>query len=47
MKIIPYLALWLLIFPRASAVDFENDVKVVETGTTNDGKGKPVLDLFA
>lgn len=29
MKIIPYLALWLLIFPRASAVDFEKDVKPV------------------
>ena len=29
MKIIPYLAVWLLIFPRASAVDFEKDVKPV------------------
>ena len=47
MQIILYWALWLLICSRASAVDFENDVKVVETGTTNDGKGKPVIDLFA
>ncbi|MFP6893573.1 MAG: PSD1 and planctomycete cytochrome C domain-containing protein [Opitutales bacterium] len=29
MKIIPYLVLWLLIFPRASAVDFGKDVKPV------------------
>jgi hypothetical protein len=29
MKIIPYLALWLFIFSRASAVDFEKDVKPV------------------
>ena len=29
MKIIPYLVLWFLILPRASAVDFEKDVKPV------------------
>jgi len=47
MKIILYLALWLLICSRASPIDFEKDMKVVEAGTTKDGKGEPVLDLFA
>ena len=46
MKIILYLALWLLICSRASAVVSEKDVKLVETGTARDGKEKPVLDLF-
>ena len=46
MKIILYLALWLLICSRASAVDFEKDMKVVEAGTSKDGKGK-LVDLFA
>jgi len=38
MKIILYLALWLLICSRASPIDFQQDVKVVGAGTTKASK---------